>query len=152
MWAVIAVKAQGNHIDKITSSYMGVKNALAASNSRLAKTRAIDLLGQLSVTPKELQPAQQRVYSGIAAKLKGDTRDLIYTASLNMQRARFQSLSNDMYTLLSTLKLNTTTVYQQYCPMKKAYWLSESEEIRNPYYGEKMLECGTVSATLEAAK
>ena len=58
--------------------------------------------------------------------------------------------SKNMYELIKTLKLNTSTVYEQYCPMKKAAWLSESEDIRNPYYGDDMLECGTVSATLKA--
>jgi hypothetical protein len=36
--------------------------------------------------------------------------------------------------------------------MKKAAWLSETEEIRNPYFGNDMLECGKVTATLKAAK
>jgi hypothetical protein len=33
--------------------------------------------------------------------------------------------------------------------MKKASWLSETEEVRNPYYGDDMLECGKVTATLK---
>ncbi|MEZ4932962.1 MAG: DUF3347 domain-containing protein [Saprospiraceae bacterium] len=36
----------------------------------------------------------------------------------------------------------------QYCLMaidnKGADWLSEEEEIRNPYFGEKMMKCGSV--------
>jgi Cu(I)/Ag(I) efflux system membrane fusion protein len=42
-------------------------------------------------------------------------------------------------------------VYKEYCPMafdnKGAYWLSESEEIRNPYFGKSMLTCGEVTTT-----
>jgi hypothetical protein len=37
------------------------------------------------------------------------------------------------------------SVYYQYCPMKKMYWLSKEETIKNPYYGSKMLTCGNVS-------
>jgi hypothetical protein len=33
--------------------------------------------------------------------------------------------------------------------MKKASWLSDSKEIKNPYYGEKMNDCGSVKATLK---
>ena len=150
---VLIVKAQaGNGIDKITASYIGVKNALVGSNATLAKSRAKELLAALSTPEKGLQPAQQKLYATYGDKLKSDSRQISQATTLAMQRARFETLSNNMFALLSALKANGTTVYQQYCPMKKAYWLSESEEIRNPYYGDEMLECGTVSATLKAAK
>ena len=29
-----------------------------------------------------------------------------------------------------------------YCPMKQQSWLQEGEDIRNPYYGSAMLDCG----------
>jgi hypothetical protein len=32
---------------------------------------------------------------------------------------------------------------------KGAYWLSESKVIRNPYFGEKMLDCGETRETLK---
>jgi Cu(I)/Ag(I) efflux system membrane fusion protein len=31
---------------------------------------------------------------------------------------------------------------------KGAYWLSDKEAIRNPYFGDKMLTCGSVEETL----
>lgn len=31
-----------------------------------------------------------------------------------------------------------------YCPMAKKPWLQDSEEIANPYYGSKMLRCGSI--------
>jgi Cu(I)/Ag(I) efflux system membrane fusion protein len=30
-----------------------------------------------------------------------------------------------------------------------AYWLSDSEQIRNPYFGDKMLTCGVVKEKLQ---
>jgi Cu(I)/Ag(I) efflux system membrane fusion protein len=33
--------------------------------------------------------------------------------------------------------------------MKKAYWISAVEEVRNPYYGNAMLTCGNVSETVK---
>lgn len=39
-------------------------------------------------------------------------------------------------------------IYEQYCPMydsdRGATWLSLNEEIKNPYFGSKMLKCGEV--------
>jgi hypothetical protein len=31
---------------------------------------------------------------------------------------------------------------------KGAHWLSNNPEIKNPYFGKKMLECGEVTDTL----
>ncbi|TSD64526.1 DUF3347 domain-containing protein [Inquilinus sp. KBS0705] len=150
--SVAAVKAQDNAIDNITTSYIGVKNALVGSNGVLAKSRAKELLAALSVPVKGLQPAQQKLMASYADKLKFDSRHISQTTVVEHQREHFENLSKNMYALLLGLKLNSTTLYQQYCPMKKAYWLSETEEVRNPYYGDKMLECGEVKATLKGAK
>ena len=40
-------------------------------------------------------------------------------------------------------------VYYQYCPMKKAYWLSKEEKVINPYFGSAMLTCGEVKQVIE---
>jgi len=150
--SIVMAKAQNAAIDKITTSYIGVKNALVGSNAALAKSKSADLLAALSAPVKGLQPAQQKLLSTYLDKLKFDSRHISETTVIDHQREHFESLSKYMYSLLSGLKLNSTTVYQQYCPMKKAAWLSESEDIRNPYYGDDMLECGKVTATLKGAK
>jgi membrane fusion protein, copper/silver efflux system len=45
--------------------------------------------------------------------------------------------------------LEIDKVYRQFCPMafddKGAFWLSESDEILNPYFGDMMLNCGEVT-------
>jgi hypothetical protein len=147
--SVFAAKAQNAAIDKVTSSYFGVKNALVASNAALAKSRSAELLTALSAPLKGLNAAQEKLMVTYLNKLKYDTRHIGETTVLAHQREHFQSLSQNMIALVSGLKLNTATVYQQYCPMKKASWLSESEDIRNPYYGDEMLECGEVKATFK---
>jgi Cu(I)/Ag(I) efflux system membrane fusion protein len=44
------------------------------------------------------------------------------------------------------------TLYVQFCPMANdnqgAQWLSTEEEIRNPYYGDAMLSCGSIVEVL----
>jgi hypothetical protein len=148
-FSVLMVKAQAiNSIDTITASYIGVKNALVGSNPALAKSRAKDLLAVLSVPAKGMQLKEQK----LLAALKADSRFISQASNLGHQRKHFAPLSKNMYALLSALGGNSATVYQQYCPMKKASWLSESEDIRNPYYGDEMLECGEVTATLKATK
>ena len=37
---------------------------------------------------------------------------------------------------------NPAGVRTAYCPMVKKSWLQKGEQIKNPYYGSEMLECG----------
>ncbi len=93
-------------------------------------------------------------------KNEGDKPDLIpmTEAILTMdnienQRKAFEKLSEAVYTLAKDSEFGDgTTIYKQYCPMafgnKGAFWLSESKEIMNPYFGNKMLHCGKVVETI----
>jgi Cu(I)/Ag(I) efflux system membrane fusion protein len=71
---------------------------------------------------------------------------------IELKRASFEKVSNAIYALLKGAKLEHAGVYQQYCPMafndKGAYWLSNEAEIKNPYFGKKMMECGEVKDSL----
>lgn len=81
-------------------------------------------------------------------KLLIDSRHISESTEIDHQREYFASLSKNMLEAVKGLKLNITPVYAQYCPMKKATWLSESVEIKNPYYGRQMLTCGKVAESL----
>ncbi|HWZ13786.1 MAG TPA: DUF3347 domain-containing protein [Mucilaginibacter sp.] len=144
--------APANTINKITTAYLAVKNSLAADDAMAAARNAKELFNTLSSDPgKTLKPDQQKLLNGYLDKLKFDSRHISEVTVLEHQREHFASLSKNLYEVLKGLKMNTATIYEQYCPMKKAYWLSESEMIKNPYYGKKMTECGRVTATLTPA-
>ena len=55
--------------------------------------------------------------------------------------------------MIKVAEITSGEVYKQYCPMafegKGGYWLSNSKEVRNPYYGDKMLKCGSVQETIQ---
>jgi hypothetical protein len=48
--------------------------------------------------------------------------------------------------------ISSGTIYKQHCPMAfnntGASWFSDLPEIRNPYFGNKMLKCGEVEKTI----
>jgi hypothetical protein len=151
--ATNAKPAAGNTIDKIVAAYLDLKNALVNSDGNAAKAKAKDLVTALSApADASLTPAQQKIFSKYQDKLLFDSRHISETNTVEHQREHFASLSTNMYEVLKAVKLNSATLYQQYCPMKKAYWLSESNQIKNPYFGSKMLTCGEVKATLASAK
>lgn len=72
--------------------------------------------------------------------------------NLNVQRTAFSNLSNAMEGMMRGA-LSSGEVYKQFCPMafegKGGYWLASSKEIKNPYYGDKMLNCGSVKDTIK---
>lgn len=150
---VLVANAQANtSVDKIAQAYLGLKNALVMSDVKAAKAKAAALLTVLSApVDKTLKPDQQKLLTANLEKLKFDSRHISESDAIDHQREHFESLSKNMYTVLSGLKANSTVLYQQYCPMKKAYWLSEKQAIENPYYGKAMMDCGEVKATLKPA-
>jgi DNA-binding transcriptional regulator WhiA len=71
------------------------------------------------------------------------------TKDIKHQREHFANLSSNMIVLAKAVKLSSDPIYEAYCPMKKASWLSSEKVIKNPYYGSAMLTCGSVRDTLK---
>ena len=138
-----------NTADRITNAYIGIKNALATDDASLAQIKAKDMLNVLSADlEKDLKPEQKKLLTAYIEKLKFDSRHISESAAIEHQREHFASLSKNVFTVLKGLKMNTLTVFKQYCPMKKAIWVSETSIIKNPYYGKQMLDCGSTQETL----
>lgn len=81
------------------------------------------------------------------AELLKATEKLNKASSIEKQRAVFNDVSTAMWKLVKNSDKVNHVVYYQYCPMKKAYWLSNEKEIKNPYYGSSMLTCGKIAET-----
>lgn len=84
--------------------------------------------------------------------LKQMAEKIASVSDLETQREVFQYLTEEMTKLVEG-NLKSGNLYVQYCPMafqgKGAYWLSNGKEIRNPYFGDKMLKCGEVKRMIE---
>ena len=67
---------------------------------------------------------------------------------LENQRAHYVVLNENIVPIVMNFENTNRTLYVQKCPMannnKGAVWLSAEKDIRNPYYGEQMLTCGSV--------
>lgn len=124
--------------ESITNNYLKLKDALIESDAMAAREASNQL--QSSLEQKEFHNEAE-----LAASLAKEE-------SLEEQRKIFETLALRIYELASEQKFEFNTLYRQYCPMafdgKGAYWLSNSKEIRNPYFGDKMLKCGRTEETL----
>ena len=132
---------------EIIDAYLQLKNALTEDN----KGKAADA-GKLTLTAfsnfemAKLTENQHKKYMEIAESAKEHAEHII-KSPIDHQREHFEPLSidiNDLIALVGTDK----TLYQDFCPMannnKGAMWLSETKEITNPYFGSKMMKCGSV--------
>lgn len=132
------------------TTYYRLKNALVADNSEIASQRADELSQAFeTVDVTKMTDVQKTAWNKLSVNLKLDAKHIKSNKDLDHQRGHFIKLSNNMYALIFNFKANETEAYLIYCPMKKATWLSDSKDIRNPFYGNKMLDCGSVKATLK---
>ena len=141
------VQTSGN---KILANYYAVKNALIADDGKTANVQAGELVKTLATVPMaKMTEEQHKVFMDLSDKIKSNAEQISKNTDVKKQRGYFNDLSNDVFALVKGLKANTNPVYQQYCPMKKAYWLSDNAAVKNPYYGKAMLTCGKVTETLK---
>jgi len=137
-------------INKILVGYYAVKNALISDDGKTANAQAGQLVKTLATVPMaKMTEEQHKVYMGLSDKIKFDAEHINETMDVKHQREHFNDLSNNIFTLVKGLKANDSPVYQQYCPMKRAYWLSDNAAVKNPYYGKAMLTCGKITETLK---
>jgi hypothetical protein len=130
-------------LSQLLNSYYQVKNALITGNSNTAAIHAQAFL-------KTVNGISNRTISeGSRNALVKDAGVISETKDLKKQREVFANFSTNMHALATSLKLTSEPIYYQYCPMKKAYWLSPDKAIKNPYYGSAMLTCGKVTETIQ---
>ena len=133
---------QQHQLSQFLSQYYKIKDALVAGNGNEASAKAEEFIKTANSIDYKL------ISEGNINALLKDATSISETKDLKKQREHFANLSNNMATLAKSVKLGTRPIYQAYCPMKKANWLSSDKEIKNPYYGSAMLTCGKVVETI----
>jgi hypothetical protein len=137
-------------LSPLLDTYYGIKDSLVASDPRAASAKAKLFLQTLDdIHESDLTTAQSAALKPLAPKLKASATAIAAATSLPLQRDLFVILSDEMYQLAKAAPLSGEPVYREYCPMKKAYWLSKDQPIKNPFFGNAMLTCGSVAEALK---
>ena len=118
-----------NHSDKAYQQYTLLDNALANDDAITAQKAAAKLADALKDIPESTDAMKAAL-------------TISKTKNIAIQRESFATLSLSIIKLFKAHKPDNVMPYIHYCPMKKAYWLSNSEKIKNPYYGKSMPSCG----------
>lgn len=136
----------------ILSAYLKLKNALVKSDSKAAAASANELT--VAIRKSEyltLAPAQKSIFDKWSEVVLKESKSIeSQSGKLDKQRKSFKQLSESVRQLL--LHFGTPQkLYLDYCPMFEggATWISESGEIKNPYYGAQMLSCGKIKEKIE---
>lgn len=135
-------------------AYVALKEAFVASDPAKVKTEA-------SATLKSLASADMKLLTGAAHNdwmtylggLEGALKKIEASTDIEDQRKAFVDVTDSLYKSIKAFGLGGATAYYEFCPMafdnQGAYWLSNEEKIRNPYFGDKMLTCGNVQEKLQ---
>ena len=140
-------------LNTVFDRYITLKNSLVKSDIKEAAKTANEVQNALSkVDMKLLTDDSHMKWMDISGNLDKQIKLIAASGEIEEQRMAFSNFSNQFYKAVKTFGLMGKTAYYQFCPMafesKGAYWLSESKTIQNPYYGEKMMDCGETKETL----
>lgn len=147
--------------EELLAAYYSLKDALVASDTVKANTASNALAGYAdNLKTNEIKGDSTGVIKETAktftGTISGSAVALVKEANIEAKRKEFEIISDALWSLTRTVKYDGQKVYYQYCPMafnnKGAYWLSNQSIIRNPYFGDEMLECGKVEDSLDYSK
>lgn len=125
----------------ILASYLQIQEALSA-----------DSLEHVAASASAIASRFPSVEMGADAVL-APALVLQRAADLASARVAFGRLGDGLLTALR--ETNTplaADVKVAYCPMAKKYWLQKGADVRNPFYGKSMLDCGRIVTGLADVK
>jgi len=143
-----------SQVHNLANSYLVIKDALVASDSELSNNSIPSFL-------EALEKVDMRLVKDEAHMFWMEQQDILHahieklskSDDIEIQRKQFEFISEALITSIKAFGLDTGKLYVQYCPMafnnRGAAWLSNKEQIRNPYFGDKMLKCGVVKDIFE---
>lgn len=138
---------------KVSEAYLQLKDAFVNTEAQKAAQSSKTLVSSLSAVDMSLLKGEAHLYwmEQVNAlqkhgKMIGEQKDI------EQQRREFDQLSQALIRAVKVFGIPGDTLYVQHCPMAfdnaGADWISKEEQIRNPYFGEKMLSCGSTEETI----
>lgn len=143
-----------NQLASVFTSYVELKDAFVASDANKVKEEAKGTDEALAkVDMKLLTGAAHNDWMNYLSPIQSSLKEIQAAADIEAQRKAFSNLSDNLYKSVKAFGLGGKEAFYEFCPMafnnEGAYWLSDQEQIKNPYFGDKMLTCGSVKEKLK---
>ena len=147
----IAFKQQ---LADLLGQYLSLKEAFVNSDVEQAATAAAKVGTALNGVDMSLLSGEAHMYwMEQLQALQAHSDKISQLAAIETQREQFDFLSQALIKTLKVFGVAEGTFYVQHCPMafdnKGADWISKEETIRNPFFGEQMLSCGSVEIIID---
>jgi Cu(I)/Ag(I) efflux system membrane fusion protein len=141
-------------LQEVYDSYSTMKDAFITSNADEVRKSAEKVKSSLQKVDMALLKGEAHMsWMKYLEVMDSEITSISTNSNISTQRISFAEFNDAFYASLKAFGLHHGIVYYQYCPMangdKGAYWLSNIEEIENPYFGDEMLKCGETRETIE---
>ncbi len=124
----------------VMSNYLAIQASLAGDTIQGLDDHGKAISTALkSDAAKMTQSDMKMMLVGI---IEAQAEALAQAKDIKTARAAFKPLSASVITYMSHEKAGKGVYHEVYCPMAEASWLQTGKDIRNPYYGKEMLDCG----------
>ncbi len=138
----------------VSDAYLLLKDAFVATDNELAVSTAQEVMEALSKVDMSLVKGDAHLYwMEQLQSLQAHSKKITELTDVEEQRKQFDFLSQALIKSIKVFGISENTLYVEHCPMANnnegADWISKDEAIQNPYFGDKMLTCGEVKATID---
>jgi Cu(I)/Ag(I) efflux system membrane fusion protein len=139
----------------VSTAYILLKDALVATDNEQAITGSNKIRETLAKVDMSLVKSDAYLYwMQQLETIQGHNKKISSSMDIEEQRKQFNFLSQALIKSIKVFGVPEDTLYVQHCPMvnnnEGADWLSREAEIRNPYFGDKMMKCGAVKNVITA--
>ncbi len=137
----------------VFDQYLQMKNAFIRSDPDQVKKSAAGVSASLKKVREDLLKGDEKAYwMSISRRLETAIGEIEKDKEIEKQREAFSLVSTALYEAAVRFGTGREKAFYQFCPMavgnRGAYWISETAEIVNPYFGEDMRSCGETRDTL----
>ncbi len=138
----------------LSAAYVKLKDSMVEGNGSNIRQVGVEVKKALNAMDMTLtQGAGHTHWMAVLAPMQQSVEAIVTSTDRDLQRLQFINLSKALINAVQSFGTSLESpLYVQFCPManndKGATWISTSEEIINPYFGEVMLNCGNVEDVL----
>ena len=123
--------------------------ALVDDDAKTAKERAGTVIHRVTEVDMALIEGDAHMaWMGNLKVLSDELGKIMISNDIDVQRKSYAKVSEALYKAIKSFGIGET-VYYMNCPMVKANWLTNKEEVNNPYFGSKMHSCGSTKEIIK---
>ncbi|HXR08839.1 MAG TPA: DUF3347 domain-containing protein [Candidatus Acidoferrum sp.] len=120
----------------VLNHYLTIQTNLATDTLKGVEEQAKAIAGAVKADPMKM----------LSPDVAQQAETLAQAKDLKAAREAFKPLSASLIKYLADKKAGKGVYHEVYCPMANASWLQLGKDVRNPYYGKAMLDCGEVKS------